>query len=255
MGYNWKTKTFIEERKFVVLLFLISSILGLALTGHAEEAAMDGKETYKKHCAPCHGFEGKGDGPVAKAVFPKPRDLTSGSYKIRSTPSGSLPTDEDILHTLKNGMPGTSMIPWDILGDDVLKSLVETVKGFAPFFKDEKPDHPVKIADKTSSSPETIALGKKVYMDNGCWKCHGQEGRGDGPSSDRLKDDSGKPITPYDFTKGDNLKGGNTDVDIFLRFTTGMTGTPMPSYEDTIDAAKRWALVHYVRTLMRPAQK
>lgn len=39
-----------------------------------------GKDLYAKHCAGCHGPTGKGDGPAAKAINPKPNDLTNKAY-------------------------------------------------------------------------------------------------------------------------------------------------------------------------------
>jgi cytochrome c oxidase cbb3-type subunit 2 len=237
----------------IAVAFMVA--LSLAVTrAYAEgEAAVDGKEVYNKHCAPCHGEEGTGDGPVAKAIFPKPRDFTQGWYKIRTTPSGSLPSDEDILRTIYYGIPGTSMIPWDVLSEDERNALVPVLKGFSEVFDVRKPEPAVEIGLEIRSTQETIALGKKIYEEKECWKCHGEEGMGDGPSSNELVDDWEYPILPFDFTKGSNLRGGNSDRDIYLRFTTGMTGTPMPSFATELTNEQRWHLVHYVRSLMKPA--
>lgn len=71
-----------------------------------------GKNTYKKYCSACHGEEGHGDGPLARSMLPKPRDFTRGAYKFRTTPSGSLPTDNDIYRTISFGVPNSTMIPW-----------------------------------------------------------------------------------------------------------------------------------------------
>lgn len=40
-----------------------------------------GQAMYKDYCAPCHGVDGKGNGPVAKALSPAPTDLTLLSKK------------------------------------------------------------------------------------------------------------------------------------------------------------------------------
>ncbi len=37
---------------------------------------VDGKQMYKNYCAPCHGMDGKGNGPVASALKTPPTDLT-----------------------------------------------------------------------------------------------------------------------------------------------------------------------------------
>ncbi len=234
----------------IVVAFTVT--FSLAAT-RAYAAGEDGKEIYKKYCAPCHGAEGKGDGPVAKSIFPKPRDFTTGAYKIRSTPSGSLPTDDDLLRAIAFGMPGTSMTPWDVLDANQIKALLPVLKGFSEAFAVRKPEAPVAVGMEIRATEESIAAGKKIYEEKECWKCHGFEGRGDGPSAGGLEDDWGNPSQVFDFTTGKNLRGGNSDKDIYLRFTTGMTGTPMPSFATELTDTQRWELVHYVRALMTPA--
>src|SRR5687767_7295994 len=64
-----------------------------------------GKQVYTRKCAQCHGDDGKGTGPAAERVFPRPRDFTSGVYKIRTTPSGTIPTDDDLFRSVTNGLP------------------------------------------------------------------------------------------------------------------------------------------------------
>jgi mono/diheme cytochrome c family protein len=68
-----------------------------------------GKQLYTSYCTPCHGDLGKGDGELAYLLYPKPRNFTRGMFKICSTPSGVVPTDQDLFKTLKNGMPGMAM--------------------------------------------------------------------------------------------------------------------------------------------------
>ena len=68
-----------------------------------------GKAVYEQHCAACHGVNGDGNGPAAVWLYPKPRNFNSGLFKIKSTPAGFLPTDEDLFQTVTRGMPGSSM--------------------------------------------------------------------------------------------------------------------------------------------------
>ena len=49
---------------------------------------------------------GKGDGPAAELLVPRPRDFTAGKYKIR-TQVGPLASDQDLLRIVTEGMPGT----------------------------------------------------------------------------------------------------------------------------------------------------
>lgn len=236
------------------IVVALTAALSFAVTrAYAEgETAVDGQEVYNNYCAPCHGEDGRGDGPVAKSLFPKPRDFTRGAYKIRSTPSGSLPSDEDLLRIIYYGIPGTSMIPWDVLDENQRKALLPVLKAFSPAFEVRTAEAPVTVGLEIRATAETIAMGKKIYEEKECWKCHGEEGKGDGPSAYELEDDSGYPIRPYDFTTGASLKGGDSDRDIYLRFTTGMAGTPMPSFASELSDEQRWHLVHYVRSLMKP---
>ena len=246
MGY------FSKKSSTLAVIFVCIATFSLMVTGICTKvvAAVDGKEVYKKYCVSCHGEEGRGDGPVAEFVFPKPRDFTLGAYKIRTTPSGSLPTDDDIRHAIFYGMPGTSMIPWDLLEPEEIDALIPVLKGFSEAFQYRQPKEPVSIGMEPRMTTMTIAKGKKIYEEKECWKCHGEEGRGDGPSAAELQDDWGNPAPPFDFTSDGNLRGGFTNRDLYLRFATGMTGTPMPSFAKELTDDERWALVHYIRKLM-----
>src|SRR5947199_10788039 len=77
----------------------------------AAPAASDPATAFYYHaCAWYHEKNGRGDGPaassIAKYLSPRPRDLTRGRFELRSTASGELPTDEDLLRTLEHGIPG-----------------------------------------------------------------------------------------------------------------------------------------------------
>src|SRR5262244_2019680 len=88
----------------VVLALLI--LLGLAGSAAADSATA----VYNHACAWCHGKDGRGDGPAAFSIgkyrSPRPRDFTRGHFKLRSTPSGALPTDDDLLRVVERGIPG-----------------------------------------------------------------------------------------------------------------------------------------------------
>jgi len=42
---------------------------------------VDGKQMYESYCSACHGKAGKGDGPAAPALSPRPTDITQYSKK------------------------------------------------------------------------------------------------------------------------------------------------------------------------------
>jgi DMSO reductase family type II enzyme heme b subunit len=209
-----------------------------------------GKQVYTHKCAQCHGDDGKGTGPAADTVFPKPRDFTRGVYKIRTTPSGTVPTDDDLFRSITNGLPGTSMPGWSVLPERDRRLVVQYIKTFSEKFR-EPPPTPITVPAEVPSSAESIARGQELYRDAECWQCHGDEGRGDGPSLPDLKDDWDHPIWPANLTKCWNFRGGSTRQDIFRAFMTGLSGTPMPSYADIFEPEQAWDLTNYVRSLCR----
>jgi mono/diheme cytochrome c family protein len=100
-----------------------------------------------------------------------------------------------------------------------------------------------------ASTNETIELGKKLYEENGCLKCHGNLGRGDGPSAPTLVDDFGHPIRAADLSQRWTFRGGPSREDIFRTMTTGLNGTPMPSFADALTPDKRWAITDFIASL------
>ena len=68
-----------------------------------------GEAIYRTWCQECHGEEGKGDGPAADRMLPRPRDFVAARYQIRTTASGELPTDDDLMRVMREGLAGTAM--------------------------------------------------------------------------------------------------------------------------------------------------
>jgi mono/diheme cytochrome c family protein len=140
-----------------------------------------GKNVYDAHCTECHGPRGKGDGPAAAYLTPHPRDFSTGNYKIRSTETGNVPTDDDLVRSVRQGLYGTAMPAWDrILSDAEISDVVAYLKGMSPQFA--TPPKVVVSADAAPSSPESITRGRQVYNKLQCSKCHGTDGRGRAPS-------------------------------------------------------------------------
>ncbi|MBI4596263.1 MAG: c-type cytochrome [Candidatus Tectomicrobia bacterium] len=219
-----------------------------------------GQDSFKKNCVVCHGEKGLGDGLAAKFLFPKPRNFTDVMFKIRSTSSGDVPTDQDLFNTIKNGMPGSAMPSFSYLPEEERWKLVEFIKTLGVkkagnkeinLWKIRKKPHEIEVPPQPELTGELLARGKQLYFDKNmaCRDCHGEKGRGDGPKATSFKDDWGYPIIPNDFTRG-IYKGGGTVSDLYLRFTTGMAGTPMPSFEESLPSHEdRWALSYYVKSL------
>ena len=213
-----------------------------------------GKIIFGKNCSRCHGDKGDGKGPVGNFLNPRPRDFTKGKFKFRTTPSGKLPTDQNLFKTIYNGIPGTGMPTWKgVLTNTQITNVLEYVKIFSRKFKSFKKKgkslSEITIGPKIPSSPQSIKRGREIYNEMECWRCHGESGRGSGPSNSGLKDDWGRPIQPANFHKPWNLKGGNKKSDIYMRFNTGLNGTPMPSFNGNLNNEKSWDLANFVRSL------
>jgi cytochrome c oxidase cbb3-type subunit 2 len=232
----------------------LTALLALPLVVVAQQEQHPGKPVYDRWCAGCHGEDGKGSGDAAAFMLPRPRDFTQALYQVRTTSTGSLPTDADILHVIDEGMPGTAMPGWRrALTERERQNLVEYLKTFSPFFESDQPQL-VEFGRATGVSDDVLAEGRDFYQRLECFKCHGQGGRGDGPSAPTQEDDNGFPIRPADLTQAWLFNGGGTVEDIFRRLRTGLDGTPMPSYSDAMDAgiateAQLWSVAHYVKGL------
>lgn len=224
-----------------------SAVSAQAKPAETPENLERGKKIYVKRCLVCHGDKGDGRGPVAPYLNPRPRDFTLGAYKFRTTGSGEPPTDEDLFRIVTRGVPGTTMSGWTTLSAEERWLAIGYVKKFSDAFKEKSTV--VTPAKEPSASPELLARGKQVYTRAKCWECHGESGRGDGPSAPTLKDDAKDAIRAANLRKGWLIKGGREPRDIFMRFSTGVDGTPMPSYADSLAEDERWALAHYVASL------
>src|SRR5262245_59720348 len=89
-----------------------------------------GKKTFEKECVACHGSAGDGQGDAAYLLYPRPRDFTTGQFRIIST-WDNVPTDEDLFRTISRGMPGSAMPSWAHLSEDTRWGLVHYVKSFS----------------------------------------------------------------------------------------------------------------------------
>ncbi len=215
------------------------------LTGHAANA----KDDYRRYCVGCHGELGDGQGENTPWLDPKPRDFTIAQFKCRSTPTGTLPTDEDLFNTIARGLDNSNMPPWNTFTKVQRADLVAYIKHFSAKWQTEKSGTPIQIPPEPEVTADRIKAGQVLFKKLECWKCHGVEGRGNGPSADTLTDDLNRPIKPFDFHDGDRFKCGKSNADLYKIFMTGLDGTPMPSFADNVKPDEAWDLVFYLRTL------
>ena len=246
-------------RPYLAALAVLIASLCAALAGSVRASAQDlgteaqresGKKLYLKFCSQCHGEKGDGEGYATPHLLPKPRDFTTGKYKVRSTPTGALPTHQDVVNIIRRGMPYTSMPAWPSLTDQEVSDLAYFLKTFSPDFSNaENVPQPVPLPSAPTATKESVELGKKLYEDTGCVKCHGSLGRGDGPSAPTLVDDWGQLIRPADLAQSWTFRGGSSREDILRTMSTGFNGTPMPGFHEALTPEQRWAITDFIASL------
>ena len=108
-----------------------------------------GKKIYQERCLICHGVEGNGKGPVdvirraektGRIIEIYSRDFTVGVFKFRSTPTGCLPTDDDILGTIADGIERSFMPAHkEVLSSEEREAVKEYIKFFSERGEEEDP--------------------------------------------------------------------------------------------------------------------
>jgi mono/diheme cytochrome c family protein len=219
-----------------------------------------GRKTYERKCQACHGPDGDGQGEAAYLLYPRPRDLTSGEYRLVST-WDSVPTDEDLFGVISRGMPGSAMPSWGHLTEETRWGLVHYVKTFSTrSLEAEAPNEPTAQGDggqglltvppEPEFTHEAEARARKLYIE-GCAPCHGATGRGDGRQ--KQVDSQGYPTRPRDLTAG-VYKGDPAPEAVYRRIVLGLPGSPMPQ-SGYLHGDDAWALVHFVRSMSSPEQR
>lgn len=116
-----------------------------------------GRSAFRVMCASCHGANGNGAGASARGLVPPPRNFAaldqSLQFKFKSVPSGDLPTDDDLVRTVRNGLHGTAMLQWDV-SETRLREIIQYIKTFSNRWKTEGPGKPIEI------TPDPVAAGK-----------------------------------------------------------------------------------------------
>ena len=246
-----------------LMLWIVTAAAGTA--GAAADKTVElGKKVFEKNCVICHGPKGDGKGLVGiihrvqkkgsvHDIFP--RDFTTGVFRFRTTPTGCLPTDDDLLKVVNAGISRAYMPSFEDVSLNDRKAVIQYIKTFAAKrnWAEESADASCKplAVNKPAfvGSPDSTEKGKQLYKQMKCWECHGEQGRGDGPKSDKLKDDWGDKVLPFDFTTG-ATKLGFSPQNVFTAYSTGLDGSGMPSYEDSMSEQDRWHLVSYTLVLM-----
>jgi cytochrome c len=180
---------------------------------------------------------------------PKPRNLVSGAFKFRSTSLGTLPTTEDLIRVIEQGVLGASMPGFPLLSSQEKYALVAFMKSLRPDWKANEgkahtfPQVPLKIYQNKTLFLASAFRGSTLYQE-GCATCHGVQGLGDGEGGQGLVDADNQPIKPANLS-APYFKSGRRVQDIYKAIFTGLDGTPMPAFEGVYDEAQMWDLVSY----------
>jgi mono/diheme cytochrome c family protein len=226
-----------------------------------------GKVLYKEYCAQCHGLTGKGDGPAASGLSPKPA--------IHATmPFDKLPMDY-LYNVINHGGRALGKSPnmpyWGLtIGQqgvaDVIAYLKVTFKGGAPVAQAEpaqdggpsgvcpQPRQTVKapaefltMTNPLPASPKVLQAGKTLFLENAkpvaCAMCHGNQGDGRGFMGAALMP------PPRNFTCGKMMKE-IPDGQLFWIVKKGSPGTGMMSFDGLPDDDV-WQVIRYIRSLAK----
>lgn len=149
---------------------------------------------YERHCSVCHGTEGRGDGPVAYLLHPAPREFGSGRFRLVSTTNG-VPTQGDLIATIRRAMPGSAMPPWEWLAEEDLwntalyvrhLSIEGQVADLLRWAEEEEllqtearaivedrmvPGEPIDVGPPAPNDPVTLHEGRRLYLKM-CASCY-----------------------------------------------------------------------------------
>ncbi|MCA8965154.1 MAG: c-type cytochrome [Planctomycetes bacterium] len=228
-----------------------------------------GARLYLRHCAICHGAAGDADTVICELLLPRPNPFRQGLFKLVSTTNG-MPTEDDLVTTLRRGMPGSTMMSWDWMGEPDLRALARYVRGLAIRGRAESihqtaavtgrrldltqataiaerellPGPTVAIGQTIPPTAATLAQGEQLFLRH-CAACHGEDGRGLPQTRDLPTD--GTWLWPRDFTAG-YLRGDASHAALASRILAGMPGAHMPNTR--LAVAETEALVAYVQSLI-----
>jgi DMSO reductase family type II enzyme heme b subunit len=211
---------------------------------------------WVQHCVACHGAEGRGDGPAAEQLYPKPRDFKGSPLRFASTGGGKFQVIGAIERSIATGVPRSAMPGFhNVLTDSEISGLARKIHDLRGA-QEAAPDSDVALdlGPKPPLTPELVGRGRELYVALGCVACHGESGHGDGPTAKNLRDSIGKPVLPADLASG-LFKSGQDGHSLARTILKGVPGTPMTPFEvallrkdenGNVDATDVWALVYFI---------
>jgi sulfur oxidation c-type cytochrome SoxX len=176
-------------------------------------------ELYLNYCGRCHGDEGNGKGMISVYLDPFPRDFTKSGFMNSKT-------EERLIKSIREGVPGTSMPAWRrVLDDEQIRGVFDYIqRSFVRDPRRQLKDRNIPDANPVAISSGSIARGEQIYQQR-CTGCHGKKADGKGPNSlDILP-------RPRNLRNADFMNS-MTDRRLFESILYGVQGTAMPAWID-----------------------
>lgn len=251
----------------VVLLAVSVAAFGSCASSRSDVQATRGAALFERHCVECHGVFGDAETAVKPLLFPRPRAFRDGVFKLASTQNG-VPSDTDLVATLRRGLPGSTMPSYGWMADEDLVALAHHVRSLAVDGMSERlqlraaslgivadeaqaraeaerrmqPGPVVAVPAALPENEENRERGHQLYQRH-CAACHGEDGKGRTP--DLAWAGVAEMQWPRDFTAG-FLRGDASREAIAHRIRAGIPGANMPPTDLTdVEAA---LLVDYVKS-------
>jgi cytochrome c553 len=155
------SKLFLGIVALLVAPMLTSAQQGESHIGKVSGHPDAGRQLYFRYCWGCHGFHGDGNGENAPYLNILPRNFVAATFKCRSTPTGTLPTDQDLFNSLVRGFNNSNMPSWIVLTDQNRADLVAFIKTFSPRWKTEKAGDAIAVS--LSSRWKALSMDKSYF--------------------------------------------------------------------------------------------
>jgi len=192
-------------------------------------AAYEGRRLYVSYCLLCHGVDGKGDGPLAKAMQISPADLSTTVRSRSDTILTKIITGEGrptITGRDRHNLLSESMPEWkDVFSESQVSALIAYLRFLS------------RSKHELMGDPE---IGMQLYQQY-CQVCHGVEGDGDGIMTNLMG------IMPMDHTNP-NETNSLSNEEIASSILDGKQRF-MPAWRGILSQADVEALVSYIRLL------
>lgn len=214
---------------------LLITVLGAVLTWAVPLAADPpapgvrerGKVLYEKHCAYCHGLDGRADTPVGRLLKPRPRNFADPVEMARVT-------RDRIYRAIRDGRQGTAMPAWEgVLGETQMGDMTDYIQSLVP-----------PLPRTLSAGELSLEIGRRIY-ERECAICHGTDGRADTKAA--------KILIPRPRNLADPIEMGRVDDGrMYAAIKLGRPGTGMAGWGELLSPVEIIDLMRYIRSLVQP---